>query len=139
LHQHGRAAAGAAHYVLTELVSLIVIYVNRNAPLQMLCTNLDYDEHKGRIAIGRITSGRINKAETVIVCQPGARWGEEFSCVGSGSCCIGLGSLCIMSGRVNEAETVIVCQQGERYGPGTRRLLSQLQPPAARLFVPKAL
>jgi GTP-binding protein len=49
--------------------------VNMDAPLQMLCTNLDYDEHKGRIAIGRITSGRINKAETVIVCQPGARAG----------------------------------------------------------------
>ena len=47
--------------------------VNMEAPLQLLCTNLDYDEHKGRIAIGRITSGRINKAETVVVCKPGAR------------------------------------------------------------------
>ena len=46
--------------------------VNMDAPLQLLCTNLDYDEHKGRIAIGRITSGRINKAENVIVCRPGA-------------------------------------------------------------------
>ena len=46
--------------------------VNMDAPLQLLCTNLDYDEHKGRIAIGRITSGRVNKAETVVVCKPGA-------------------------------------------------------------------
>eukprot|EP00976_Prorocentrum_cordatum_P079687 1183663-Prorocentrum_minimum.AAC.2 len=27
------------------------------APLQMLITNLDFDEHKGRIALGRITGG----------------------------------------------------------------------------------
>ena len=46
--------------------------MNMDAPLQLLCTNLDYDEHKGRIAIGRITSGRVNKAETVVVCKPGA-------------------------------------------------------------------
>jgi predicted membrane GTPase involved in stress response len=28
-----------------------------DGPLQMLITNLDYDEHKGRIALGRINSG----------------------------------------------------------------------------------
>jgi predicted membrane GTPase involved in stress response len=28
-----------------------------DAPLQMLVTNLDYDEHKGRIALGRINTG----------------------------------------------------------------------------------
>jgi predicted membrane GTPase involved in stress response len=27
------------------------------APLQLLVTNIDYDEHKGRIAIGRVTAG----------------------------------------------------------------------------------
>ena len=63
----------------SELPEAILYYVqvspprvNMDAPLQLLCTNLDYDEHKGRIAIGRITSGRVNKAETVIVCKPGA-------------------------------------------------------------------
>eukprot|EP00775_Hariotina_reticulata_P001560 gene1560-1900_t len=35
------------------------------APLQMLVTNIDYDEHKGRIAIGRVTSGTIRKAQQV--------------------------------------------------------------------------
>jgi predicted membrane GTPase involved in stress response len=30
---------------------------NTDAPLQMLVTNLDFDEHKGRIALGRITAG----------------------------------------------------------------------------------
>jgi GTP-binding protein len=45
--------------------------VNRDAPLQMLVTNLDYDEHKGRIAIGRVTSGIMQKAEAVAIGRPG--------------------------------------------------------------------
>lgn len=28
-----------------------------DAPLQLLATNIDYDEHKGRIAIGRVSAG----------------------------------------------------------------------------------
>jgi GTP-binding protein len=31
----------------------------------MLVTNIDYDEHKGRIAIGRVTSGTLKKAQQV--------------------------------------------------------------------------
>lgn len=46
--------------------------VNLKAPLQMLVTNLDYDEHKGRIAIGRITSGKVGRAEGVVLAKPGA-------------------------------------------------------------------
>lgn len=34
-----------------------------DAPLQLLVTNLDYDEHKGRIAIGRVTSGTLSRGE----------------------------------------------------------------------------
>jgi GTP-binding protein len=45
--------------------------VNIEGPLQMLVTNLDYDEHKGRIAIGRVTSGKISRAETVLIGRPG--------------------------------------------------------------------
>lgn len=36
-----------------------------DAPLQLLVTNVDYDEHKGRVAIGRVTSGTIRKAQPV--------------------------------------------------------------------------
>jgi GTP-binding protein len=36
-----------------------------SAPLQLLVTNIDFDEHKGRIAIGRVTSGTIRKAQQV--------------------------------------------------------------------------
>lgn len=42
-----------------------------DAPLQMLITNLDYDEFKGRIAIGRVQSGRIRCGETVAFLKPG--------------------------------------------------------------------
>lgn len=45
--------------------------VNKEGPLQVLVTNLDYDEHKGRIAIGRVTSGKISRAETVLIGRPG--------------------------------------------------------------------
>jgi GTP-binding protein len=33
--------------------------VDADAPLQVLVTSLDYDEHRGAIAIGRVTSGRL--------------------------------------------------------------------------------
>ena len=46
--------------------------VRVRAPLQLLVTNLDYDEHKGRICIGRVTSGKISKAESVAIAKPGA-------------------------------------------------------------------
>ncbi len=45
--------------------------VRKDGPLQMLITNLDYDEHKGRIAIGRVTSGKISRAEGVVFGRPG--------------------------------------------------------------------
>ena len=34
-----------------------------NAPLQMLVTNLDYDEFKGRIALGRVRAPHDEKGE----------------------------------------------------------------------------
>lgn len=38
--------------------------------VQMLVTNIDYDEHKGRIAIGRVQSGTIEKGASVFVRTP---------------------------------------------------------------------
>jgi GTP-binding protein len=40
-----------------------------SSPLQMLCANIDYDEHKGRIAIGRVVAGTIKKGQQVSVCS----------------------------------------------------------------------
>ena len=45
--------------------------VNPDFPLQMLITNLDYDEFKGRIAIGRVQSGRIQVGQNIVFCKPG--------------------------------------------------------------------
>ena len=45
-----------------------------DAPLQLLAANIDYDEHKGRIAIGRVTAGTISKGQLVQICtslEPG--------------------------------------------------------------------
>ena len=39
------------------------------APLQLLFTNLDYDDYVGRLAIGRIFNGRVARAQEVAVCQ----------------------------------------------------------------------
>eukprot|EP00242_Pyramimonas_sp_CCMP2087_P004908 CAMPEP_0198214964 /NCGR_PEP_ID=MMETSP1445-20131203/45859_1 /TAXON_ID=36898 /ORGANISM="Pyramimonas sp., Strain CCMP2087" /LENGTH=686 /DNA_ID=CAMNT_0043890429 /DNA_START=105 /DNA_END=2165 /DNA_ORIENTATION=- len=56
---------------------------NTDAPLQMLVTNLDFDEHKGRIALGRITAGKVTEKMSVLIGIPGeaartARVGEVF-------------------------------------------------------------
>jgi GTP-binding protein len=46
--------------------------VNTTAPLQMLVTNLDYDEFKGRIALGRVNAGTISKAQNIKLGVPGS-------------------------------------------------------------------
>eukprot|EP00882_Tetradesmus_deserticola_P000261 GHRQ01000288.1.p1 GENE.GHRQ01000288.1~~GHRQ01000288.1.p1 ORF type:complete len:685 (+),score=335.85 GHRQ01000288.1:559-2613(+) len=38
-------------------------------PLQLLVTNIDYDEHKGRIAIGRVSAGTITKGAQLAICS----------------------------------------------------------------------
>ncbi len=42
---------------------------NPDMPLQLLFTNLDYDDYVGRLAIGRIFNGRVRKAQEVSVCR----------------------------------------------------------------------
>mmetsp|Transcript_38158 Transcript_38158/g.61774 ORF Transcript_38158/g.61774 Transcript_38158/m.61774 type:complete len:516 (+) Transcript_38158:42-1589(+) len=53
-----------------EIVKLPPPKVIVNGPLQMMVTSLDYDEHRGRIAIGRVLSGTISKGKDVVVCTP---------------------------------------------------------------------
>jgi len=43
--------------------------VEADAPLQMLCTTLDWSEFVGRIAIGRIYSGKVKKGQRVNLMQ----------------------------------------------------------------------
>jgi GTP-binding protein len=40
-----------------------------DAPLQLLVTNIDYDEHKGRICIARINAGTLTAPMPVAVCR----------------------------------------------------------------------
>lgn len=40
-----------------------------DAPLQLLVSNLDYDDYVGRIVIGRITQGTVRAGDTVAVCR----------------------------------------------------------------------
>lgn len=51
--------------------------VYRDAPLQMLVTNIDFQDHKGRIAIGRISSGSLHKAGAVTICREGVEGGRS--------------------------------------------------------------
>ena len=44
--------------------------VDRNAPLVMMVTTLDYDEHKGRIALGRVQTGSITKGMSLRIGTP---------------------------------------------------------------------
>jgi len=58
-----------------------------SGPLQMLVSNLDYDNHKGRIAIGRIWRGRIAPHDSVaVLCADGSvtryEIGEVFTYLG---------------------------------------------------------
>lgn len=47
-------SAPCSHLVLAQVPPPVV---RPNAPLQLLATNIDFDTHLGRIAIGRVTSG----------------------------------------------------------------------------------
>ncbi|KMS95632.1 hypothetical protein BVRB_006430 [Beta vulgaris subsp. vulgaris] len=42
--------------------------IEKDGALQMLVTNIEYDEHKGRIAIGRLHAGALEKGKDVKVC-----------------------------------------------------------------------
>ena len=43
--------------------------VHPENPMQMLVSSIDYDNYVGRIAIGRLESGRINQGQPVAVCR----------------------------------------------------------------------
>ena len=51
--------------------------VDPDAPLQMLCTTLDWSEFVGRIAIGRIQSGTIKRGQTIALLKSEGRVTES--------------------------------------------------------------
>ncbi len=67
--------AGHMEQDFEPLFSTILEYVpapqaDFEAPLRMLITTLDYDAHRGRIAIGRITQGRMAAGQQVALVRP---------------------------------------------------------------------
>ncbi len=45
----------------------------KDEPLQLLVSNIDYDEYTGRVAIGRIEKGTIHNGETIAICKKDGR------------------------------------------------------------------
>ncbi|XP_061361991.1 putative elongation factor TypA-like SVR3, chloroplastic isoform X2 [Gastrolobium bilobum] len=52
--------------------------IDKDGALQMLVTNIEYDEHKGRIAIGRLQAGFLEKGLDVKICtsEDSCRYGR---------------------------------------------------------------
>ncbi len=44
--------------------------IDPDSPLQLLVTNLEHDEYKGRLAIGRLRAGTIERGQDVVICAP---------------------------------------------------------------------
>ena len=56
--------------LLSEIVSSIPAPTyDPEAPLQLLVTNLGWDEYVGRLIIGRIVNGRLRRQQQIVVCK----------------------------------------------------------------------
>eukprot|EP01035_Chromulina_nebulosa_P021649 gene21649-28013_t len=53
-----------------EILKLPAANVDDNKPLQLLIANIDYDEFKGKMGIGRIVNGEISLGEEIVYGQP---------------------------------------------------------------------
>ena len=70
------SASGPADNISSDLAPLFTAIIDTvpppsgypDMPLQILVSNIDYDEYVGRIAIGRIERGSASKARPVTVC-----------------------------------------------------------------------
>ncbi len=59
---------------LKPLLDMIINHVpapqgDENAPLQLLISNIDYDEYVGSMAVGRVERGRANVGQTAVICK----------------------------------------------------------------------
>lgn len=66
-----------------EITKLPCAKVDSEVPLQMLIANVDYDDFKGKMGIGRITNGELKVGQDVVYGKPGenhkkARISEMF-------------------------------------------------------------
>lgn len=54
-----------------EILKLPKAVVDPELPLQMLIANVDYDDFKGKMGIGRVLNGEINAADDILYGKPG--------------------------------------------------------------------
>ncbi|XP_058205858.1 putative elongation factor TypA-like SVR3, chloroplastic isoform X1 [Rhododendron vialii] len=81
-------------------------HIDKDGPLQMLATNIEFDGHRGRIAIGRLHAGVLRRGMDVKVCttEDTCRYGkvselfvyEKFSRVGAEA--VEAGDICAVCG-----------------------------------------
>lgn len=93
---------------------------NAGAPLQMLVANLDYDNHKGRIALGRVQAGSIRRMQAITICTPGnaprnGRIGEVFvydNFARRPAEVVSAGDICAVSGLDDVSIGETLCENG---------------------------
>jgi GTP-binding protein len=54
-----------------EILKLPKAQVDANHPLQMLIANVDYDDFKGKMGIGRVLNGMLNAGDSIAYGKPG--------------------------------------------------------------------
>ena len=54
-----------------EILKLPKAKVDKNHPLQMLIANVDYDDFKGKMGIGRVLNGMLNAGDSIAYGKPG--------------------------------------------------------------------
>lgn len=54
-----------------EILKLPKAKVDKNHPLQMLIANVDYDDFKGKMGIGRVLNGMLNAGDSISYGKPG--------------------------------------------------------------------
>lgn len=98
---------------LDILFETIVNYIpapegDEEAPLQMLVSSIDYNDYVGRIAIGRIERGSLNKNQDVMVCDYHGKHDDYKSRIVNIYQIDGLGRNAVDSAKVGD----IVCFSG---------------------------
>jgi predicted membrane GTPase involved in stress response len=58
-------------YILLTPLLFSSSKVDKNHPLQMLIANVDYDDFKGKMGIGRVLNGELNAGDSVAYGKPG--------------------------------------------------------------------
>jgi GTP-binding protein len=67
----GTASEGDLTPLFDEILKLPKAEVNEDLPLQILIANVDYDEFKGKMGIGRVLNGKIKPSDTIKYGKPG--------------------------------------------------------------------